>query len=168
MFEVVEANCTLVHKNDRLEKHGEESVLACDLNFEWETTNGMLSMFAPDLRSCLYKRQDSAQMELEPDPEHVTALRFPGMGVIKWGLGELVGAELTFHYGLKSKLELDAKKVHKYRIECKEGGAVVIGFQVQCHPTEQQAGKLSKFLQDGMVVVSVTPPAAGDGDVGND
>lgn len=161
MFEVVEAAVTLTHKNDRLEKHGEESVLAVDLDFSWETTNGMLAMFAPDLRSCMYKRQDSSQLELDPDPDHLTALRFPGLAPLKWSGNEVIGGELTFHFGVKSKVDLPATKVHKYRIECKEGGTVVIGFQVQTHPTETQAGKLSKFLQDGGCTVSVTPPSGG-------
>ena len=33
MFEVVEGKVQLVHVNVRLEKHGEEEVLANDLNF---------------------------------------------------------------------------------------------------------------------------------------
>ena len=34
MFEITQSNVSLVHKNDRLEKHGDEDVLACDLNFQ--------------------------------------------------------------------------------------------------------------------------------------
>ena len=159
MFEVEQQNVAFVHMNNRLEKHGEESILACDLDFSWETTNDMLALFAPDLRSCMYKVSDSAQLELAPDPEHMTALRFPGLAPLKWGTGELIGGQLTFHFGVKSRLDLECHKVHKYRIECKEGGTVVIGFQVRCRPSEQQAGKLSKLLTDGACVVSVVPPA---------
>lgn len=160
MFEVVDGKVQLVHINVRLEKHGEEEVLANDLNFVWETNNGALAMFAPDLRSAMYKRADGAQQELVDDPEHLVALRFPGMAPIKWTLGELIGGELCFHTGVKSLVKIDIIKAHKYRLECKEGGTVVISFQVQCRPTEQQSGKLSKFLTDKHCTVSVTPPDA--------
>ena len=164
MFEVDEGKVQLVHKNERLEKHGDEDVLACDLNFVWETDNGCLAMFAPDLRSALYKKSDGSQPDLPgtSGPEHMTALRFPGLAPLKWSLGELIGGELTFHHGTtaKSHIKIDITKLCKYRLECKEGGTVVVGFQVQCRPSEQQSGKLSKFLTDKHCVVSVIPPNA--------
>ena len=117
-------------------------------------------MFAPDLRSAMYKRADDVQQDLVADPEHLVALRFPGMAPFKWTLGELIGGELCFHTGVKSLVKIEMTKVHRYRIECKEGGTVVISFQVQCRPSEQQSGKLSKFLTDKHCTVSVTPPEA--------
>lgn len=164
MFEISEGNVELVHKNERLEKHGDEDVLACDLNFVWETNNGMLALFAPDLRSAMYKRGDDVQAELVPDPDHLTSLRFPAMAPFKWGSGDVIGGALTFHTGVsaKSNIKLDDVKVCKYRIECKEGGTVVIGFQVQCRPSEQQSGKLSKFLTDKQCIVSIVPPGSDD------
>ena len=160
MFEIIEGNVNLVHMNIRLEKRGDESVQACDLSFLWETNNGALAMFAPELRHCLYKAADGAQLELATDPDHLTALRFPHMGPIKWTGGELIGGELNFHYGVKSEIAVEIKKLHKFRLECKEGGTVAIGFQVQCLPTEQQIGKFSMFLAAGTCTLSVTPPAA--------
>lgn len=162
MFEINEGKVQLVHKNERLEKHGEEDVLACDLNFTWETSNACLAMFAPDLRSCLYRKTDGSQAELPgtSDPEHLTAVRFPGMAPIKWALGELIGGELCFHTGVKSLVKIEMTKLHRYKLECKEGGTVVVSFQVQCRPNEQQSGKLSKFLTDKHCIVTITPPEA--------
>ena len=171
MFCITEGKVELVHKNERVEKHGDEDVLACDLKFAWSTTNGDLAMFAPDLRSALYKRADSAQAELDPDPEHLTALRFPGMDPFRWSAGELVGGSLTFHYGVKSMIKIDMSKLCKYKLQPMEGGTVVVEFQVQCRPNEQQSGKLSKFLADRHCVISVTPPSDGEGNgdlVGDD
>jgi len=161
MFEIAEGKVQLIHKNERLEKHGDEDVLACDLNFSWETGNGCLAMFAPDLRSMFYKRLDDAQQELDPDPEHLTALRFPGLGksgVVGWELGELTGGTLTFHVGVKTKFEIPMQKLAKFKLEPKEGGTVVVYFQVQCHPNEQQSGKLSKFYADKHCIITITPP----------
>jgi hypothetical protein len=160
MFEITEGKVQLVHKNERLEKHGDEEVLACDLNFVWETGNGCLAMFAPDLRSALYKRLDDAQQELDPDPEHLTALRFPAMAPVKWMAGELIGADLTFHTGVKTTFKIKGEKVCKFKLEPKEGGTVVVYFQVQCRPNEQQSGKLSKFYADKHCVITLDPPPA--------
>jgi len=170
MFCITEGKVELVHKNERMEKHGDEDKLACDLKFAWSTTNGDLAMFAPDLRHALYKRADSAQGELDPDPEHLTALRFPDMDPFRWSGGELIGGSLTFHYGVKSMIKIGMTKLHKYRIEAMEGGTVVVEFQVQCRPNEQQSGKLSKFLVDRHCVISITPPADGEasGDLAGD
>ena len=163
VFEISEANVVLTHMNNRLEKHGEEEVLAVDLDFEWETSNACLAMFSPSLRAALYGRPEGAQLELDPDPDHLVSLRFPALAPLKWSGGELTGAQITFHCGVtpKSHIHLDAQKVHKYRLECKEGGTVVVRFQVQCRPTEGQAGKFTKLLTDKQVVLSVAPPDAG-------
>lgn len=162
MFEITEGKVQLVHKNERLEKHGDEEVLACDLNFLWETSNGSLALFDPVLRSMLYKRADDAQMEISPDPEHLTALRFPALAPIKWMAGEVSGGKLVFFTGVKSRFEVDCIKLGKFKIEAKEGGTVEIGFQIQCRPNEQQSGKLSKFYADKHCLVTFTPPPAPD------
>ena len=79
------------------------------------------------------------------------------------GPSELTGAQINFHFGVtaKSHIHIYATKVHKYRLECKEGGTVVVRFQVQCRPTEGQAGKFTKLLTDKQVILSVAPPDAG-------
>lgn len=165
MFCINEGKVQLVHKNERMEKHGDEYILACDLNFVWETNNGCLAMFAPDLRSAMYKRADDRQGELDPDPDHLVSLKFPGMAPFKWSTGEILGGELVFHTGLKSLVKIESTKLHRYKLECKEGGTVVVSFQVQCRPSEQQSGKLSKFLTDKHCVVTFTP-AGGSGGSG--
>ena len=160
MFEIKEGQCQMVHLNTRLEKHGDVEVVACDLNFVWETHNGMLAMFAPDLRGALYKRADDRQAELDPDPDHLVALRFSAIDTIKWGQGDVIGGALTFHTGVsaKSHVTVEDVKVTKFRLTCKEGGTVVIGFKVQCRPSSAEMGKFTGFLQAKDCLISVTPP----------
>jgi hypothetical protein len=163
-FELEEAVCQLVHKNDRLEKHGEEDRLACDLNLTYETNNGCLVLFSPTLRSLVYEHENGAQTELVKDPDHLTKLRNPALhgGPLKWAAGELVGAEVRFHYGPtgKSDIVFDMAKVGKYKIECREGGTVVLHFQAQVYPNESQSGKLSLILTNKVCTVSIKPPLA--------
>lgn len=161
VFTLEEQNASLISKSDRIEHHGEEKRLACDLDFSIEVANTALALFAPALRSCLYQRDQGAQVELPgtEDPQHTPSLRFPALGSLKWGAGELIGAELRFHgVNKKSDVVFDETKIHKYKIQCKEGGTVIITFQAQVRPDEHQAGRLSKFLQDKVCQITVTPP----------
>ena len=161
VFELTEANVLLVHKNERLEKHGEEDRLACNLNFQYEMANTGLAMFAPALRSCLYQKPQGAQQEIDVDADYMPSLRFPALSVLKWGSGDLVGPELRFHYGTteKSHIVFEAGvKVGKYRMECKEGGTVLLSFHAQVYPNEKQSGQLSKILLDKSCIISITPP----------
>lgn len=163
-FTLSEAPCLLNHKNDRIEKHGEEDVLACDLSISYETSNDILAMFAPALKSSLYMRSDSAQGSLVPDQEHLTALRFPALceKPLKWAAGELFGAEVKFHHGISSKSDVvfQPTKVTKFKLECLEGGTVIVHFLVQVNPTDAQTSFLSKVLRDKVCTISVTPLAA--------
>jgi len=163
VFEIEEGEVRLVSKNERIEKHGDEGVLACDLGFVWETDNGVLACFSPTLKAALYEK--SGQGELVDDPGHVTHLRFPQLGMVTWGGGEIVGARVVFHQatGKKSEVALEGVKVNKFKLECKEGGTVAVHFRVQISPLEEHlSGKLSKFLAQELCTVSVTPPAASE------
>lgn len=164
VFELAEANAVLTNMNVRLEKHGNEEVLAHDLSFDYEMANTGLAMFAPALRACIYQRPQGPQAELEgvSDADYMPSLRFPALSALKWGAGELIGAELRFHYGTteKSHIVFDEAKICKYRMECKEGGTVLLSFQAQVHPNEKQAGQLSKLLVDKSCIISITPAPA--------
>lgn len=158
VFEITEGAVKLAHKNERLEKHGTEDRLACDLTFTWDTDNGALAMFAPSLKSALYEKQ-SVQGELVDDPSHLTHLKFAALGALKWDAGEITGAKLIFHgaTGERSNMVIEGAKVNKYSLTPKEGGTVEIQFRAQVYPDEKQSGKLSKFLTQGLVTLSVVP-----------
>lgn len=164
MFEIEEGKVKLSNMNTRVELHGEESRSAVDLDFKWETGNGCMALFAPSLRSCLYQAAEPDLVDrADPTGENMRSLRFAPLGVIRWGAGELVGGELTFHVGVDSKrsnVVFPDVAVGKYKLEPKEGGTVVVYFQVQVHPTEVQMGKLMKFLTDKDCTISVAPPEA--------
>lgn len=160
-FELTEAACELVHMNTRIEKHGDEDKLAIDLDLRYETNNAALAMFSPTLRSCLYEKAPDLLADADKT-DSLTKLRNPALnsGKFGWGMGELVGATLTVHSGIdsKSNVEFDETKVGKYKLECKEGGTVVVHFQAQVYPSEKQTGFLAKALQNKICTVSVVPP----------
>jgi hypothetical protein len=156
-FSLEAAKVRLMHKNERLEKHGEDEVLACDLDFDYETSNAVLAEFHPELRSSVYKRPDDAQGELQEDPEHLTALRIPELGGHRKSEWSIPKAELVFLKGTRKHLVFAEARIHKISFDCKEGGTVVVHFQAQVHPDEAQSGKLSGLLQEKHCLVSLSP-----------
>lgn len=163
-FTLEEAACQLKHKNDRIELHGEEARLACDLDFSFDTSNEVLALFAPALRGCLYAPEENGQGSLVNTKDHLTTLRFPAITTLKWDAGKLEGAELRFHHGIEKRSDVvfDTVKISKYKLECKEGGTVIVHFQAQVYPTDKQTAFLSKVLLDKVCTLSVTPPGIGD------
>jgi hypothetical protein len=139
---------TLRHVSPRKEIHGPELVQAIDLDIDWETSNESLAMFDGSLRDALYCRNagTQAQAQIEGVATIAPNLRLTRLEMpLKWDL-ELSGRDLRIDYGLgnKSDLLLVTCKVKKFRLTLKEGGTVVIGFQVQCNTdvTERVVGKL--------------------------
>lgn len=165
-FELKEAACELTHKNDRIEKHGEEDVLAIDLNFTWETNNKALALFAPALRSALYMADEPAEGSLPLSDDNASKLRHKHLNAGKafgWDGGEIIGGELRFHHGVESRSDVvfdKDVKVGKYKLDCRDGGTVVIHFQVQVYPTDKQTAFLSKALVNKICTISITPPKA--------
>jgi hypothetical protein len=161
VFEIEEGACTLTSKNERLEKHGDEEVLACDLGFEFKTDNGVLACFAAALKSSIYQKGNGAQAELVEDAAHMTSLRFPQLGPLKWEGSDLEGATVTLHMatGKKGDVVLSGVKANKFRLECQEGGTVIVRFRVQVSPLDDAvSGRLSKAYANRICTLSLTAP----------
>lgn len=167
MFRIAEKRVLFNHKAERLEKHGEEDVLAADLEFSLETSNVDLAMFHPELRAALYRGTEAeAQAELVEDKNHMPVLRFPEISEsIKWAGQPMKEAELRIHTHKNPERHLVFAEttVGKFRLECKDGGTVVIRFRAQIYPSDEGAGKLSGLLRDGECTISVTPKAEDEG-----
>src|SRR5258708_11703976 len=154
-FTLSSAKVRLTHKNERLEKHGDDDVLACDLDFEFDTRNSVLSEFSPELRSAMYRHGSDAQGALIEDEEHLTVLRLPELGSVKFS-GSQEQCELVFSKGRAKHLVFADAKVGKFRFDCKEGGTVTVFFQAQVYPDEGQSGKLSGLLTDKHCLLTIS------------
>jgi len=184
MFELTDpTQLKLRNVSPRKETHGEELVQAIDLDVEWETSNESLAMFDGSLRDALYCRNGTteAQAQIEGVATIAPNLRLGRLEMpLKWDL-ELAGRDFRIDHGLgsKSDLLLVTCKVKKFRLTLKEGGTVVIGFQVQCNTdvNEKVVGKLCMLEGEKIearLMVSDEPPAdrplntAGAGEKGDD
>lgn len=152
-FEYERQLTKLIHINVRTEKHGDQDVTAIDMDFRYTSSNQSLVMFSPTLKSCLFQKEDTPQQDINPDPDHLTVLKNPKMGPIKWD-EKYEGARFVVHIGASGKEDVvfaDAK-VSKFVIEPKEGGTVVYGYQVRCNPTDKDIAKIAGLLNQEVYV----------------
>lgn len=161
MFELTNQTVKLASVNPRAEIHGEERVPACDLKFEAACSSDVLIYLHAQLRQMLFKKNESPDLvDQVQDAEALTELRFPKMGPIKWAW-EGTGYTVTVDYGLGgvSNIVLGGCEVDNFKIEPMEGGTVVIGFRVICHPETADVGRLCEMIQQE-IQISLEPPAA--------
>lgn len=148
-FEYERQLTRITHINVGTEKHGDQDVNAMDIDMRWTTNNGALAMFSPTLKSSLFEKEDKLQQEINPDPEHMTVVKNPKMGPIKWD-ETYENARVVVHIGASGKADavFSDAKVRKFVIEPKQGGTCVFSYQVRCHPStgdiEKIAGKLNQ------------------------
>jgi hypothetical protein len=170
MFQLEETTAVvLTSVNNRAELHGEDKVPAIDLGFRWETGNSVLARFDPNLLQVLYHRSSAADAQGDiPGVERVMQnLRFPKLSTpLRWA-EDLVGYFLEIEYGTggKSNLRLDAVDVGKFKLTPKEGGTVIVEFQVQASTniTERVFGKLPLLLGNEVKITLLAPKVEGVG-----
>lgn len=130
--------CLLTHTNTRKEFHGEEKVQAIDLNFQMEGANDLLDLIDPALRQALYfnAAAKEGQMDLPEAMQILPNLRVPKLNGQKFKYGgndKYKGYTFELDYGLgpdQSNIVFMDASAGKFAIEAKEGGTVVIGWQV--------------------------------------
>lgn len=154
-FECTRQLTRIVNMNVRTEKHGDDHVVAVDLSVRVMLSNDTLVLFSPTLKSSLYMKDESPQMELDSDPHHLTVLKNPKMGAIKWDEAH-EHARAVVHFGASGidDIVFGDAKVNKFVIQAKEGGSYELGYRIQSHPTEEEIARLTTVL-DGEVEVTV-------------
>jgi hypothetical protein len=112
----------------------------------------------------LYEAPKNPDLAEQADPEALTALRMPLLGLpLKWAL-VLDNRKLTIDYGLggESDIVMAECKVHKFGIEPQQGGTVVLDWQISAHPDAAQAGWLYDHQQQDIVIsLEAVPDAQG-------
>jgi hypothetical protein len=170
----IQQQAAKLHFTSRTDKQGNARVPAATLRLSFKAPNDILSEFSPDLKASLYRRPhpgegdmaDEADARMD-DPTYLPRLKFPNMRNDIRVDTKVVGAEVTVHYGTggPSDIVLDDCKIDDFVFDPQDGGTVDISFNVACHPSEQQFGKLC-MMQDQEIVVTITPPDDGQGSLG--
>lgn len=145
--------------NARAEMHGDERKPAFDLTFEAACSNDILIHFHPELRSMLFKKNDSPDLVGQLDPEALTELRFTKLQSTLAYEWEGIGYSIVIPYGIggPSDIRLGEVKLGKFKITPQNGGTVIVEFKAICHPETEDVGRLCEFIQRE-IDITVTPP----------
>jgi hypothetical protein len=163
-FQLAEQRCTVTNVNVRAEKHGDDTVIACDVNLRADVAADVLDVFAPGLRAWIYreaKPRDDRQAELIEGGLEQTPigaeLRFEGVLEPLRFKRELASYEVVIAWGETESslfprgsvvIELEDAKLHKFMIEPKAGGTCELSLQVQCRQLDDEGrGHLTGLIQ---------------------
>jgi len=177
MFELWKQRAKLISFSPNAECHGEDRVPVSYMKITANLSNDCLAFFHPSLKSALYVRNDNASNVRPKQPEQgelidgkpteaaapadgLTALRFSALGgPLKWDW-KGVGYDIEIPYGVSGKADIVLKvDIDEIRLDCQEGGTVVITFRAMAHPTEEQNGRLCSLIQSE-IEVTLSPPEA--------
>jgi hypothetical protein len=149
----------LANINLRGEKHGQDTVPACDLSLVIEAPNTILDLLEPGMSEAFYTvDKDPQQKQLIEGGIQRTKLRFPKLGPLSLDR-ELVGYTVTIPHGLDDDAFVTQAKINSFKATLKEGGTVELGLRVQFEPEDGDIDMLAQHIQQS-VEVTLTPPAA--------
>lgn len=165
MFQLEQKRATVSNVNVRAEKHGDESVIATDVNLEVDLECGALNQFDKGLTAVLFvKPRNGAQKNLDGVDDAAAdgpALRFPGVLEAIQLSKECAGYSAQIVWGDLAgsvNLKLADCRVHKFSAKAKQGGTVELRLQIQSRPDAPTIGQLAALIQKE-VTVTLAPPA---------
>lgn len=166
MLELLEpTTVTLSNVQTRVEKHGDEDVMAIDLAVIWNTNNRSLAQIHKQLRPALFcdlrQPQEGPQEEMELPVDELPNLRLPGMDYpVKLDFQQ-VGARVEVAFGIddRSAIVLQLAKLHKMRVTPIEGGSAEVKFAISSAADidDHIIGTLS-VLQQREISIKLTMP----------
>lgn len=160
MFDLNKQTVRMSNFNARSELNGDTRKPAADISCSASMPNTILDVLCPGLLQLLYERPKNPDLAEQANPDALTALRMPLLGLpLKWAL-ELDNRKLTIDYGLggDSDIVLPECKVHKFTIEPQNGGTVLLGWMISGHPDATQAGWLYDHQQQDIVITLEADP----------
>ncbi|KKB61523.1 hypothetical protein WM40_22530 [Robbsia andropogonis] len=136
---------------------------ACTIKIEASRSNLILNEFDPQLRGAFYQSGDEAKGQAEliqnEDLGGLTALRFPWFRQDIKHDKQLTGYTTILHTGIndQSWIELEDCNIKDFVFALKEGGSVNVTFNINCHPTEKEQGRIDHLLMSD-IEISILPP----------
>ena len=139
------------------------------LSFSMPAPNDTLSMLDGSLLSVMYYKSAASSASHQATMEGMEVSDKPNLtnigqklGKLHWNL-ELTGYTLLIDYGTgnKSNIEIGDCIVSKFVVLCKEGGTIVVDFQIESQDVSEKVfGKLAT-LKNREVQIKLTAPAVG-------
>lgn len=161
MLDLKASPATFSNLNTRIERHGDERVLAADAKFEVAASNEILDSIDPSLRGDFFRKPGKGeQQDLPIDAKHaLTAVKHPALSGPHKLSTEFEGAVLTIagELDMTDPLVLHDVKVKKLEFDTVEGGSVHLRFTASANIDADELAELSQFLVRENVVVTLTP-----------
>lgn len=155
MLEIFERKCKLRNVSNKREIHGEDSVLAVYLHFEWIAPNTEFERLGRGLLAALYRKGDAPVDDLPGIDEKLTALKYPSLKVLQFEDAHEHMRTLIHQGGPGHDIDLDECTVDSVSIGPKDGGTGSVRFRVRTHPDNKTAGMLCGLLVNGDISVTV-------------
>jgi len=144
----------------RMEKHGDENVLAGTMKCETTMHSGVLDIFDKGFRKLLYRKPapgEQAELPLA-DGDGLTARKLPCLKPLVWD-EDFPGYAVAIQSGLAldEVLKLTDVELHSFSFEPLDGGSCTVKFALNFNQDGRTSGKLCQLIQE-TVELSLTPP----------
>jgi hypothetical protein len=164
MFSLTEQQTKINSFTPRMEKHGEENILAGTMKCETTMHSSVLDIFDKGLRKLLYRKPSAGEQSELPlgDSDGLTARKLPCLAPLKWD-EDFPGYALEIQSGLAldEVLKLTDVELHGFSFEPLDGGSCNVKFALNFTQDGRTSGKLCQLIQD-TVEVTLTPPSKDD------
>ena len=165
MFSTKNHPSAISNLNCRIERHGEDRVLAADLRLTVSVSSDQIDSIEPRLCESLFRAPGPGDQQPLIGPQSLTALKHPLLKPVQLSQ-EFTGYEATIaNIGDGEGLFLADVKLKKFVIAPKEGGSAEISFTLSTEVDRDELADMAEFLVTEDVSLSLTPPkqSANDG-----
>lgn len=160
MFSLTDHLTKICHFSPRMEKHGDENVLAGTLKLETTCHSSVLDNFDKSLRKLLYRKPAPGEQADLPlgDSDGLTARKLPQLLPLKWD-EDFPGYKIAIQSGLAldEVIKLDDVEIHGFAFEALDGGSVTVRWSANFNQDGRTSGKLCQLIQE-TVELSLMPP----------
>lgn len=164
MFQLSNQQTKINSFTPRMEKHGDENVLAGTMKCETTMHSSVLDIFDKGFRKLLYRKPAPGEQTELPlgEGDNLTARKLPCLAPLKWD-EDFPGYALEIQSGLalNEVLKLTDVELHGFSFEPLDGGSCTVKFALNFTQDGRTSGKLCQLIQD-TVEVTLTPPSKDD------
>lgn len=145
MFSLHQQQTKITSFTPRMEKHGDENVLAGTLKLESTVHSSVLDNFDKSLRKLLYRKPAAGEQADLPlgDSDGLTARKLPHLAPLKWD-EDFPGYKIEIQTGLA--------------LEALDGGSCTVRWSANFNQDGRTSGKLCQLIQE-TVELTLAPPS---------
>lgn len=161
MFQLNDQITKISSFTPRMEKHGEENVLAGTLKLETNVHSTVLDLFDKGFRKLLYRKPapgEQTELPLDGNSDGLTARKLPHLAPLKWD-EDFPGYKLEIQSGLAldEVLKLKDVEISDFVFEALDGGSCRVRWTANFKQDGRTSGKLCQLIQDEVELTLIPP-----------